>query len=87
MPELPEVEVIRGWLNGRVYGRGLAGATLESLEPRQAPLRHLHLDGPRRVRGVRRWGKELAFALEGSPTLAVHLRLTGDLVAGDREGR
>jgi formamidopyrimidine-DNA glycosylase len=79
MPELPEVEAIRVWLDERVFGRGLRGARLEAVERWEDGL---DLDLPLTIEAVERWGKELAVRLEGAPVLAVHLRMAGDLVAG-----
>ena len=79
MPELPEVETIRGQLGPRLEGRTLA--LVEILDPRLTrPLdpREIaaELQGERIAR-VERRGKYLVVRLEGGGALLVHLRMTG----------
>ncbi len=79
MPELPEVETIRGQLGPRLEGRTLA--LVEILDPRLTrPLdpREIaaELQGERIAR-VERRGKYLIVRLEGGGALLVHLRMTG----------
>jgi formamidopyrimidine-DNA glycosylase len=79
MPELPEVETIRGQLAPHVEGRRIAG--MEILDPRWcAPLAPHELADAvrgRRVRRLRRRGKYLLWELEGELWLAQHLRMSG----------
>jgi formamidopyrimidine-DNA glycosylase len=82
MPELPEVETIRGQLAPLVEGRRMR--RVEILDPRWSrPLapRELAtaLEG-RRIRRLDRRGKYLLWALEGDVYLAQHLRMTGALL-------
>ena len=90
MPELPEVETVRRQLEPEVVGRRIERA--EILDDR---LTRPAKPGPvaRRVEGreiesVRRRGKYLLVGLEGGLTLALHLRMTGNLLlrAADEDG-
>jgi formamidopyrimidine-DNA glycosylase len=79
MPELPDVEVYREQLERRVRGHRLTGIRLASpfllrsvAVPLSAAIGH-------EVRGVRRLGKRLVFALEGELFLAIHLMISGRL--------
>ena len=96
MPELPEVETIRRQLAPEVTGRTIVGAeVLDERLTRPAPPQSLArgLEG-RRIEEVDRRGKYLLLRLEGEGTMALHLRMTGNVLlrraeeedAGD-EGR
>jgi len=79
MPELPEVETIRGQLAPRLTGRTLA--RVEILDPRLTRPIDLfevaeELEGDR-VAAVERRGKYLVLRLESGLALLVHLRMTG----------
>ena len=79
MPELPEVETIRGQLAPRLEGRTLA--RVEILDPRLTRPHDLfevaeELEGDRVV-AVERHGKYLLLRLESGFGLLVHLRMTG----------
>jgi formamidopyrimidine-DNA glycosylase len=79
MPELPEVETIRGQLAPRLQGRVLA--RVEILDPRLTRPNDLfevveELEGDR-VSAVERRGKYLVLRLESGLALLVHLRMTG----------
>jgi formamidopyrimidine-DNA glycosylase len=82
MPELPEVETIRCGLAPHVEGRVLEG--LAVLDPRWcAPLAPADVTAAvagRRIEALRRRGKYLVWALEDDVFLAVHLRMTGNLL-------
>ncbi len=82
MPELPEVEIIRGQLE-----KELAGARIERCEvflPRlvtyPTPLGYRRGLKGKRIRGVTRRGKYLILELDGERELVVHLGMTGSLV-------
>lgn len=84
MPELPEVEVVRRGLAGRLLGATIG--TVDVLHPR--PVRH-HLAGPvdfaARLAGVAvtdvmRRGKFLWLCLDSGEALLVHLGMSGQLV-------
>jgi formamidopyrimidine-DNA glycosylase len=79
LPELPEVETIRGQLAPRLEGRVLA--RVEILDPRLTRPHDLfevaeELEGDR-VAAVERRGKYLVVRLESGLALLVHLRMTG----------
>jgi formamidopyrimidine-DNA glycosylase len=82
MPELPEVETIRRQLEPAVAGR-----TIESVEvlderwTRPVPPAEVEraLAG-RTIEAVERRGKYLLLRLDGERTLAMHLRMTGNLL-------
>jgi formamidopyrimidine-DNA glycosylase len=82
MPELPEVEIIRGQLQ-----RELAGARIRSCEvglPRlvthPTPLGYRRGLKGRVIRGVSRRGKYLILELDDGRELVIHLGMTGSLV-------
>jgi formamidopyrimidine-DNA glycosylase len=83
MPELPEVETIRGQLAPLVEGRRLR--RIEILDPRWSrPLVPEELTAAlqgRRVERLSRRGKYLLWALEDEVFLAQHLRMTGAVLS------
>jgi formamidopyrimidine-DNA glycosylase len=83
MPELPEVETIRGQLAPLVEGRRLL--RVEILDPRWSrPLAPSELQEAlegRRVKRLGRRGKYLVWSLTGDVHLAQHLRMTGAVLA------
>lgn len=82
MPELPEVELARRYLEGSISGRRVAA--VEVIDPRiiegvrKAELRR-SLTG-KEVGEVRRHGKQLFVMLREGGCLTMHLGMTGDLV-------
>lgn len=82
MPELPEVETIRRQLAERIEGRGIRSARIDDpllvapFEPADVEER---LAG-RRIGGIGRRGKYLLVELDGGEALALHLRMTGQLL-------
>lgn len=83
MPELPEVETIRGQLAPLVEGRRLL--EMEILDPRWSrPLAPEELEGAlvgRRVERLGRRGKYLLWHFDEEVFLAQHLRMTGAVLA------
>ena len=83
MPELPEVETIRGQLAPLVEGRRLT--MIEILDPRWSrPLAPDELANAllgRRVERLGRRGKYLVWSFDGDVHLAQHLRMTGAVLA------
>jgi formamidopyrimidine-DNA glycosylase len=83
MPELPEVETIRGQLAPLVEGRRLT--MIEILDPRWSrPLAPKELEAAllgRRVERLGRRGKYLVWSFDGDVHLAQHLRMTGAVLA------
>jgi formamidopyrimidine-DNA glycosylase len=89
MPELPEVETIRRQLAPEVTGRTIVGAeVLDERLTRPAPPQSLArgLQG-RRIEEVDRRGKYLLLRLQGEGTMALHLRMTGNVLLRRPEAR
>ena len=88
MPELPEVEIIRQYLDEQLPGRTIACADI--LLPRQLkypePEAFQSLVAGKRMKGMRRRGKYLLLDLQDGSTIVFHLRMTGSLVY-DPSGR
>src|SRR4051794_22858703 len=84
MPELPEVETIRRQLEPEISGRRIVSAEVRDerwtrpVAPREV---ETALAG-RRIEAIERRGKYLLLRLEGGRTLAMHLRMTGNLLLG-----
>lgn len=77
MPELPEVETIRKQLSDLIVG--LKIADIEILHPKSF-IGDKKLALQRNIIGVRRFGKMLVIDLEGDYSLAVHLKMTGQIL-------
>ena len=81
MPELPEVEIIRRYLDDALRGRVIESVTI--LLPRQ--LKHPDPEAFRalvrgqRIERVARRGKYLLIHLQEGAHLVFHLRMTGSL--------
>jgi formamidopyrimidine-DNA glycosylase len=82
MPELPEVETVRLQLEPELEGRRIE--RLEVLDARWSrPVAPAVLEAAvsgRAIAGLGRRGKYLLLELDGSQTLVMHLRMTGNLV-------
>ncbi len=88
MPELPEVETIRAQLADRIPGRTFTRVEVHDakLVGPATPEEFTEEVTGRSITGLDRRGKYLLIDLDGSDTLAVHLRMTGRLhwrAAGD----
>ncbi|MEW6583305.1 MAG: bifunctional DNA-formamidopyrimidine glycosylase/DNA-(apurinic or apyrimidinic site) lyase [Actinomycetota bacterium] len=82
MPELPEVETIRGQLEERLVGRVIGRVAVDDallVAPAAVTAFARGLRG-RTVTAVRRRGKYLLVDLDAGPPLALHLRMTGRLL-------
>ena len=82
MPELPEVETVRRQLEPELVGKRIESASvLDERLTRPEPPRSLEraVSG-REVTAVARRGKYLLIGLEGGRTLAIHLRMPGNLL-------
>src|ERR1700677_1036085 len=83
MPELPEVETIRGQLAPLVQGRTIE--RIEILDPRWSrPRAPAELEAAllgRRVERLGRRGKYLVWSFDGDVHLAQHLRMTGAVLS------
>jgi formamidopyrimidine-DNA glycosylase len=82
MPELPEVETVRRQLEPELVGKRIDSASvLDDRLTRPEPPRTLERAvAGREVTAVARRGKYLLIGLEGGRTLAMHLRMTGNLL-------
>jgi formamidopyrimidine-DNA glycosylase len=82
MPELPEVETIRRQLEPEITGKMIESArVLDDRWTRPAdPAPVERALAGRRIEAVERRGKYLLLRLEGGRALAMHLRMTGNLV-------
>jgi formamidopyrimidine-DNA glycosylase len=88
MPELPEVETVRRRLAPHLVGRTIVHARIDDdrlvrPEPREAVA--ARLTGTR-VTELDRRGKHLLVRLDDDATLAIHLRMTGNLLVGPVDG-
>jgi formamidopyrimidine-DNA glycosylase len=89
VPELPEVETIRRQLEPALAGRRIEAArVLDPRWTRPAPPRRVErrLAG-RRIESVGRRGKYLVLGLDAGDALAMHLRMTGNLLLRAAPGR
>ena len=89
MPELPEVETVCRQLDPE-----LAGSEIEALEVLDArwcrpvpPAELEHAIEGATIEGLGRRGKYLLLGLDGARTLVMHLRMTGNLVLVEDEGK
>jgi formamidopyrimidine-DNA glycosylase len=85
MPELPEVETIRRQLEPEVTARRILEARVldERWTRPESPRQVEKLVAGRTIEAVERRGKYLLLRLEGARTLAMHLRMTGNLLLDD----
>jgi formamidopyrimidine-DNA glycosylase len=85
MPELPEVETVRRQLEPELVGKRILSATVldERLTRPEPPGSVEKALTDREVTAVARRGKYLLIGLEGGRTLALHLRMTGNLLLRD----
>jgi formamidopyrimidine-DNA glycosylase len=82
MPELPEVETVRRQLEPELVGKRIESAEVldERLTRPEPPEAVERAVVGREVTAVARRGKYLLLGLEGGRTLALHLRMTGNLL-------
>jgi formamidopyrimidine-DNA glycosylase len=82
MPELPEVETIRRQLEPEITGRRILEAeVLDERWTRPEPPGEVEREiAGRTIEAVERRGKYLLLRLEGGRTLAMHLRMTGNIL-------
>src|SRR5882757_3483326 len=87
MPELPEVETVRRQLEPELVGKRIESASVldERLTRPEPPESLERAVAGREVTAVARRGKYLLVGLEGGRTLAMHLRMTGNLLLRDSE--
>ncbi len=88
MPELPEVETLARALRNSLIGRQIVRADVHwaraVITPSSSSAFADQVPG-HRIRDVRRRGKWLMFALDGSKWLLIHLRMSGRLVVEEAE--
>jgi formamidopyrimidine-DNA glycosylase len=82
VPELPEVETVRRQLEPELVGRRIERLRVldERLTRPESPRGVERAVRGRRVEAVERRGKYLLVRLDGGRTLAMHLRMTGNLL-------
>ena len=80
MPELPEVETIKLGLQKYLVGHKITGvdARLKKMVTGDTK----HVTGAK-VTGVRRFGKGLVIDLDNNYSIAIHIKLTGQLIYAD----
>lgn len=83
MPELPEVEAVCRRLAPVVTGKSIRAVHVLRVTPLkpQRPATLVRLAGGRKIKAVRRRGKNILIDLSGGQTMRVHLRMTGELYA------
>ena len=88
MPELPEVETVRRQLEPELVGKRIESASVldERLTRPEPPSSMERAVAGREVTAVARRGKYLLIGLEGGRTLALHLRMTGNLLIRAPDG-
>lgn len=81
MPELPEVEMVRRYIEERCVGRTITKVKIldEAILDRLLPSQFVSSVRCRAVRGISRHGKQLFLDL-ASTLMTVHLGMTGDLI-------
>ena len=80
MPELPEVEVVRQFLDQNIVGKTIT--SLEVLTPKSfigQPQQLKH----QTIVGTSRLGKQLSLHLKNNLILLFHLKMTGQIIFGD----
>src|SRR5215211_8316279 len=88
MPELPEVETVRRQLEPELVGKRIESASVldDRLTRPEPPTALERAVSGREVTAVARRGKYLLIGLEGGRTLAMHLRMTGNLLLREPGG-
>ncbi len=82
MPELPEVEIIRRGLEKYVVGQEIAD--VDVLSPKQFTGDPKSVIGAKII-GIRRFGKGLVIDLSNGFSIAVHVKMTGQLIYREHE--
>ncbi len=83
MPELPDVEAVIGRIQGKLSGRRIR--VVEVLDRKLVSKRELQKLRGKRIVNLRRRGKYIFFSLNDGTTIAIHLRMTGNLLISDPE--
>lgn len=82
MPELPEVETIRLGLTKYLVGHKILGVEVKVAKLFEGDPKNIT---GAKVNGVRRFGKGLVIDLDNKYSLAIHIKLTGQLIYRDKE--
>ena len=77
MPELPEVETIRRQLESALVGLVVSHVELRRSDVVHGEPQKIH---NKRILGVRRFSKLLVVDFDGSVSIAIHLKMTGQLI-------
>lgn len=88
MPELPEVETVARSLAPQVVGRSIVGVEKldwERMVETPAPADFVALIAGRRIEAVGRRAKWLIISLDAGWSLAIHLRMSGNLLVMDAD--
>ncbi len=82
MPELPEVETLRRELARAVAGKKITGVTVYNSRVIKEPAKEAFVNGLKNtmIKNVLRKGKLLIIELSSGKSLAVHLKMTGQLI-------
>jgi formamidopyrimidine-DNA glycosylase len=82
MPELPEVETIRRELEETVLGKKIVSVQINNPKVIKEPAKENFANGLKgsAIKDIIRKGKLLIFELSSGKSLAIHLRMTGQLV-------
>ncbi len=82
MPELPEVETIKQELERAVLGKKIIGVVINNSKVIKEPKKEGFILGFKNtiIKNILRKGKLLIFELSTGKSLAIHLKLTGQLV-------
>ena len=85
MPELPEVQTVVNHLAAKIKGRIFKSAEIKV--PKMVSNNFKSAVLSRKVIGIKRRGKMIIIELSGNRYLLVHLKLTGQLIFVDRQGK
>lgn len=82
MPELPEVETIKRELEKAVLGKKITGVIINNPKVIKEPKKEAFIKGLKNatIESILRKGKLIIFELSSGMDLAIHLRMTGQLV-------
>ncbi|MBI5071624.1 bifunctional DNA-formamidopyrimidine glycosylase/DNA-(apurinic or apyrimidinic site) lyase [Candidatus Falkowbacteria bacterium] len=87
MPELPEVETIRRQLLARIRGRKIKSVEVKLARMVNVPAAEFEKTvANASVKNIRRRAKILIFDLSNGWSIAVHLKMTGQLIYDGKEG-
>jgi len=84
MPELPEIETIKLQLGKVLVGQRIVNVIVNNNKSVRGDIGEIR---GRRVIGIRRMAKVLLIDLDGDLTIAIHLKMTGQLIYDDGKGR